>query len=216
MSDVESFVRFCESEFGTAVMDREAEYVKQQVAPDDRILDVGCGIGSLEERFADHDVTGLDRSAAMVRTARQRAPGQFLVGDARALPIRTGAFDAVVFVATLEFVPDVEPALAEAIRVLDADGTFVGLVLNTNSGYVRSNLQREESYFQRMVHRDSGALVAQVRDYVDGTREHFLGIDDETVFESSDPATAAITAVVGSPAPDANGSGQALQGGRDG
>ncbi len=24
MSDVESFIRFCESEFGTAVMDREA------------------------------------------------------------------------------------------------------------------------------------------------------------------------------------------------
>ena len=67
MSDVESFIRFCESEFGTAVMDREASYVKQYVAQDDRILDVGCGIGSLEERFLDHEIIGLDRSEAMIR-----------------------------------------------------------------------------------------------------------------------------------------------------
>jgi ubiquinone/menaquinone biosynthesis C-methylase UbiE len=199
MSDVESFVRFCESEFGTAVMDREADYVKQHVTPDDRILDVGCGIGSLEERFAGYAITGLDRSKAMIRTARQRAPGQFLVGDARALPIRTGAFDAVVFVATLEFVPDVESVLAEAIRVLDSDGTFVGLVLNTKSEYVHSNLQREGSYFQRMIHRDSDALVERVRNYVVGTKEYFFGIDGETVVESSDPATATVTAVVGTP-----------------
>jgi ubiquinone/menaquinone biosynthesis C-methylase UbiE len=199
MSDVDSFVRFCESEFGTAVIDREADYVKQYVEPDDRILDVGCGIGSLEERFAGYAITGLDRSEAMIRAARRRAQGQFLVGDARALPIRTGVFDAVVFVATLEFVPDVKPVLAEATRVLDSAGTFVGLVLNTKSEYVRSNLQREGSYFQRMVHRDTDALVEQIHKYVDGTKEHFLGIDSETVVESSDPATAAVTAVVGTP-----------------
>jgi hypothetical protein len=32
MSDVESFVRFCESEFGSAVMDREATYIKRRIA----------------------------------------------------------------------------------------------------------------------------------------------------------------------------------------
>lgn len=135
----------------------------------------------------------------MVRAARQRAPGRFLLDDVRALPIRTGAFDAVMFVATLEFIPDVERTLAEAIRVLDSDGAFVGLVLNTKSEYVQSHLQREGSYFQRMVHRDSDALIEQVRNYVDGTKENFLGIDGETVVEGSDPTTAAVTAVVGTP-----------------
>jgi len=199
MSDVESFIRFCESEFGTAVMDREADYVKQHVGIDDRLLDVGCGIGSLEERFPEHDPTGIDRSEAMVRTARQRAPGNFLVGDARALPIHTDTVDAVVFVATLEFIPDIESTLAEATRVLKPDGTFVGLVLNTQSDYVQSNLQREGSYFQQMVHRDSDALAAQILDSIDGTKEYFLGIDGTTVFESTDPTTAAVTAVVGTP-----------------
>lgn len=47
MSDVERFIRFCESDFGTAVMDREAASLKQFVDPEDRILDVGAGIGSV-------------------------------------------------------------------------------------------------------------------------------------------------------------------------
>jgi ubiquinone/menaquinone biosynthesis C-methylase UbiE len=199
MSEVERFVRFCESEFGTAVMDREAAFVRQHVSPDDRILDVGCGIGSLEARLGEYDVVGVDRSAAMVRAARDRVSAPFVRGDARRLPIATGSVDAVVFVATLSFVRDVDAALAEAARVLAPGGTFVALVLNARSQYVRSNLEREGSYFQRMVHRDTEALVSKVFEYVDGTREYFLGIERETIVDGTDAETAAVTAVVGTP-----------------
>ena len=201
MSDVESFVRFCESEFGTAVMDREAAYVKQHVGTDDRILDIGCGIGSLEERFTDYEITGLDRAGEMVRTARRRAPASFLQGDARALPIRTDAVDAVVAVATLEFIPRIDAVLEDVTRVLRPDGTFVGLLLNTRSAYVQADLQRDGSYFQQLVHRDTDELIDRIRDHVDGTTEYVLGIEDESVVESSDPSTAAVTAIVGTPSP---------------
>ncbi|MFA9418299.1 class I SAM-dependent methyltransferase [Natrinema sp. HArc-T2] len=199
MSDVESFVRFCESEFGSATMDREAAYVNQHVAANDRILDVGCGIGSLEERFLDHEIIGVDRSESMIRAARDRVSAPFILGDATALPIETASVDTVVFVSTLEFIPNIDAVLAEATRVLTSDGTLVALVLNTRSEYIQSNLQREGSYFQRMVHRDSEVLTATILEYVDGDQEFFLGISDETVFESTDPATAAISAVVGTP-----------------
>ncbi|UVE52002.1 methyltransferase domain-containing protein (plasmid) [Haloferax larsenii] len=199
MSDVESFIRFCESEFGTAVMDREAAYVKQHVAADDRILNVGCGIGSLEERFLDYEIIGLDRSEEMIHAARNRVSASFVLGDATALPIATASVDTVVFISTLEFIPDVDAVLAEATRVLDSDGTLVALVLNTRSEYVQSNLQREGSYFQRMAHRDSEALAETILEYVEGEQEFLLGISDETVFESSDPTAAAISAVVGTP-----------------
>jgi len=202
MSDVESFVQFCESEFGSAVMDREAAYIKQHVAADDRILDVGCGIGSLEERFTDDDIVGIDIAEAIVRTARQRASAPFLVGDARTLPVRTDAVDAVVFVATLEFISEVDAVLREATRVLRPGGRIVALLLNTRSKYVQSNLRRDESYFQRMVHRDSERLADRVLDTIDGTQEYILGIADDTVVESSDPTTAAVTAVVGTPIGD--------------
>ncbi|WP_435185719.1 class I SAM-dependent methyltransferase [Halobellus sp. EA9] len=197
MSDVESFIRFCESEFGTAVMDREAAYVKRHVDTDDRILDVGCGIGSLEERFPDHEMIGVDRSEAMIQAAQDRVTAPFVLGDATALPIATASVDAVVSVSTLEFIPDIGAVLAEATRVLAPSGTLVALVLNTRSEYVQSNLQREGSYFQRMVHRDSEALADTILEYVEGEQEFFLGISDEQVFESTDPSTAAISAVVG-------------------
>ena len=199
MSDVESFIRFCESEFGTAVMDREASYVKQYVAQDDRILDVGCGIGSLEERFLDHEIIGLDRSEAMIQAARDRVSTPFVLGDATALPIPTASVDTIVFVSTLEFIPDTDAVLTEATRVLSSDGTLVALVLNTRSEYVQSNLQREGSYFQRIVHRDSETLTETILEYVDGGQEFFLGISDGDVFESTEPTTAAISAVVGTP-----------------
>ena len=198
MSDVESFSRFCESDFGTAIMDREAADMKQHIAADNRILDIGCGIGSLEERFPN-EMIGLERSEAMIQAARDRVSAPFILGDATALPIATASVDTAVFVSTLEFISDIDAVLTEAIRVLVSDGTFVALVLNTRSEYVQSNLQREGSYFQRMVHRDSEALIETILEYVDGEQEFFLGISDEDVFESTDPMTAAISAVVGSP-----------------
>lgn len=199
MSEVESFIRFCESEFGSAVMNREAAYVNQHVAADDRILDIGCGIGSLEERFPNHKIIGLDRSEAMVQAARERVSAPFVLGDATELPIANGSVDVVVFVSTLEFIPDIDAVLTEATRVLASDGTLVTLVLNTRSEYVQANLQREGSYVQRMVHQDSGELEDTLLEYVDGDQEFFLGISDEEVFESSDPTAAAISAVVGTP-----------------
>lgn len=108
MTDAERFIQFCESEFGATVMDREAAYVKQHVAPEDRILDVGCGIGSLEERFTSYVILGVDQSDAMVRAARERTATQLLRGDAHALPIAPGTVDSVVFVTTLSFISDLD------------------------------------------------------------------------------------------------------------
>ena len=199
MDDVESFIRFCESEFGIAIVDREAAYVKQHVSADDRILDVGCGIGSLEERFPGHEMIGVDRSEAIIRAAQTRVSAPFVLGDATALPVTTASIDTVVFVSTLEFIPEIDAVLAEATRVLAPGGTLVALVLNTRSEYVQSNLQREGSYFQRMVHRDSEGLADTILEYVEGDQEFFLGISDEQVVESTDPSKAAISAVVGTP-----------------
>ncbi|OYR40591.1 SAM-dependent methyltransferase [Halorubrum sp. Ib24] len=199
MSDVRSFVRFCETEFGTAVMDREAAYIRQHVTEDDRILNVGCGIGSLEERLLNYEIIGLDRSEDMVQAARDRVAAPIVLGDATALPIATASVGTVVFVSTLEFIPEVDSALAEATRVLASEGALVALVLNTRSEYVQSNLQREGSYLRRMIHRGSETLTQTILEHVDGEQGFFLGISDEEVFESSDPTTAAISAIVGTP-----------------
>ena len=199
MTDVESFVQFCESDFGRTVMDREAAYLEQFVTTDDRVLDIGAGIGSIEERLSDHDIIGLDISEEMVRTARTRVDCPFLVGDARSLPIADNVVDAVFFVATLEFIPEIEAVLDETVRVLCPDGTVIALILNTRSEYVQSNLERKGSYFQWMKHRDMEALTAVVEEYIEARSEYILGIADEKVFETDDPTEAAMLAISGSP-----------------
>ena len=52
-ADIEKFVRFSNSEFGKKVMEREAEYVYNELRNCIKILDVGCGIGSFEQNLPD-------------------------------------------------------------------------------------------------------------------------------------------------------------------
>ena len=61
-----------------------------------RTLDVACGTGWLTQHLRG-EITGLDASEAMLEIARERVPeGQFVVGDALALPFEDGAFDRVL------------------------------------------------------------------------------------------------------------------------
>lgn len=199
MSDVESFVRFCESDFGTTVMDCEAAYLKQFVDENDIILDIGAGIGSIEERFPDEYIIGFDVSPEMIRKARSRVEAPFIVGDARTLPVVDNRVDVIFSIATLEFIPEVERVLQEITRVLRPDGIMIALLLNTASQYVQTRLDRDSSYFERMVHRDTLELAAIIENYMAVHREYILGIQGHTVVDSSEPSEAALLAVSGSP-----------------
>jgi SAM-dependent methyltransferase len=93
------------------------------VAPGSRWLDVGCGSGTLVETILAHAapraVLGIDRSAGFVAHARARvtdARAAFEVGDAQALPVADGAFDAVVSGLVLNFVPEPSRMVAELAR----------------------------------------------------------------------------------------------------
>ena len=94
-----------------------------------RTLDLGCGTGRNLPLFAAGvRAVGLDPELASLRRARRRAPGAPLVcGSAEALPFRPGAFDTVVCGLVLCSVPDPARGLAEAHRVLRADGTLRAL-----------------------------------------------------------------------------------------
>ena len=91
------------------------------VAGCDRVLDVGCGEGTLARYLSGegHRVTGLDADASVLPGA---GPGpSFTLGDAEDLPFPDESFDAVTMVAVLHHV-DAPRALAEARRVLRPGG----------------------------------------------------------------------------------------------
>ncbi len=94
-----------------------------------RVLDIGCGDGSLVRMMAREgaEATGLEISESQLARARAASPvggESYQVGRAEALPFRDKAFDIVVFFNSLHHVPmvDQEMAVAEAARVLETGG----------------------------------------------------------------------------------------------
>jgi ubiquinone/menaquinone biosynthesis C-methylase UbiE len=105
------------------------------LAPDSRVLDIGCGSGDFTRVIADlvprGSVLGLDPQRALLAEARARAaPNQsFIEGPAqhlgRLLPDGE-RFDGVLSRAALQWVPmpDHAPILVEARRLLRPGGWF--------------------------------------------------------------------------------------------
>jgi SAM-dependent methyltransferase len=100
-----------------------------------RILDVGCGTGSLTRAFLDtappREVVGIDPSPRFVELARDRIRDprvRFETGDAMSLPLETGSFDAAAAMLVLNFVPDPARGLAEMRRVTRGGGLVAGCV----------------------------------------------------------------------------------------
>lgn len=91
-----------------------------------RVLDVGCGTGTLAAALAERanaKVWGIDEDAAMLAVARERVPGSVGLKQARAeqLPFRDAWFERVTFSLVVHLV-DRPLAFAEARRVLSAEG----------------------------------------------------------------------------------------------
>jgi ubiquinone/menaquinone biosynthesis C-methylase UbiE len=93
-----------------------------------RVLDVGCGPGSVLRRLArgfDVEGVGVDASPKMIDVARGEAPEiEFHVGQAEELPFAEASFDAVVARMVVHHL-DRPRAFAEMSRVLGPGGRLV-------------------------------------------------------------------------------------------
>ena len=98
-------------------------------------LDVGCGTGALAAAILEHaqprEVVGVDPSPYFVSYAQQRLNdprASFRVGDAQALPLADGSFDAAAAALVLNFVKDPALAVAEMARTVKPRGTVAAYV----------------------------------------------------------------------------------------
>ena len=93
---------------------RDAYFADLGLPSSARVLEVGCGTGAVCRALAELAETG-EVVGALPNV-------EFVEGDAAALPLANGSFDAVVFHTTLCHVPEPEVALGEAVRVLRRGG----------------------------------------------------------------------------------------------
>jgi SAM-dependent methyltransferase len=132
------------------------------LAPGMRVLDCGCGPGTITldiaQRVGDGSVVGLDLSESQVRLATQGAAARglanisFRQGTAYALPLPDASVDAVFSHALLEHLSDPARAVAEFRRVLKPGG-WLGVCTPDWGGFLYSPATPE--------------LLAAVRAYTD-------------------------------------------------
>jgi SAM-dependent methyltransferase len=94
--------------------------------PGERILDVGCGEGTLTRKIVARGATvlGIDNSPEMIAAARANGIDAVLMGAAD-MPF-AGEFDAAFSNAALHWVFDKEQAARAIFRALNAGGRFAG------------------------------------------------------------------------------------------
>jgi ubiquinone/menaquinone biosynthesis C-methylase UbiE len=102
--------------------------LRLQLAPGQRLLDVGCGTGVLlSEIDPGIHIAGIDLATSMLKLAAERLPpGTALAaGDVARLPFASSSFDVAVSTSSLHYWPDPVAGLREIARVLCAKGRLI-------------------------------------------------------------------------------------------
>ena len=109
----------------------------------ERVLDVGCGTGSLSFCLAQNrdiaNVCGLDFCPAYIDHAKRKNDDvrvEFQVGDACELPFPDGSFEHTLSMLVLQFLPQADRAVREMRRVTRPGGTVAAATWDTIGGLV--------------------------------------------------------------------------------
>ena len=103
--------------------------------PDQRALDVGCGLGTLTESVAaatGAHLTGIDLASSAIAMAIERCRNDdrlsFSCGDAQDLEPVIGPFDAIMAVDSLYFMDDLDATVARLRELIKSTGRLAALV----------------------------------------------------------------------------------------
>lgn len=159
--------------FGFEARFREKQLRLAKLGPGERVLDVGCGTGTLAIAAKRHvgasgSVTGVDPAAEMIEraTAKARRAGvavEFRTGAAEALPFANGAFDVVLSSMMLHHLPREtrRAGVREMFRVVRPGGRLLAIDFGREMGGGTKG-------FLARIHGhggvDPGALMALVTD----------------------------------------------------
>lgn len=112
-----------------------------EVQDGDKVLDVGCGTGSLTRALLDSgpavQVTGIDGSVDYLKVGRRNlGSGRVTLeqGDAQSLPYPDDSFEKCISLLVMNFIPDSTRAVNEMQRVTRAGGSVAAAVWDYGEG----------------------------------------------------------------------------------
>ena len=150
--------------------ERQAAYLLPHLRPGLRVLDFGCGPGTiavgLAKAVAPGELHGVDMEESQVALARSVAEAagrsgntHFRVGDVTALPYADGFFDVAHCHNVLMHVPDTAAVLAEIRRVLKPGGLIACREMIVASSFTHPDfgvIRKAWDMFEDLLEADDG------------------------------------------------------------
>ncbi len=180
------YITSCESEFWQKVFEYEIGYLVSNLQGCRDILSVGCGPAVIEGGLAKQgfSLTGLDVSREVLGHAPDGV--RTVAARAEALPFQPDSFDAVIFVASLQFVETYGKVLDQAAVVIRPNGRVIILLLNPESDFFKKKIRDPASYVHRIKHKNLGEIETAASKNFDIQPEYFLSTSGDRVLERAD------------------------------
>ena len=195
--DVKRYVEICQERFWQNIFQFETEYLVERLQGCHDILSVGCGPAIIEGRLSAYgfNVSGLDISAEALRCAPDSI--RTFAGSAENMPFAESSFDAVIFIASIQFIENYRKVLQQTLNVLKPNGRIILMLLNPESDFFKDRLREPDSYINLIKHRSLNNIEYVVREFYTVQTEYVLGVKGDLIFKSNNPSETALYVIYG-------------------
>ena len=197
MAVMDKYLQSCKTKFWEDVFRAELGYILRELAGAKDVLSVGCGPAIIEAGLSEHgfNVTGLDIS----KEALNQAPDSIRTvrGSMENVDFTESSFDAVIYVASIQFIEKYKEAIKQSARVLRPGGRVLMMLLNPESEFFKEKTQNPDSYINKIKHINLREIEGVVAKYFSVKTEYFLGIKGTRIFQSRDSNLASLYIIKG-------------------
>jgi ubiquinone/menaquinone biosynthesis C-methylase UbiE len=195
--DTQAYLRACRTEFWDKVFQAELEYLLQHLEGSREVLSVGCGPAIIESALSElgFRVTGLDVSQEALACAPDNV--RTVAGRAEDMDFPKTSFDAVIYVASLQFIEDYRKAIEKAAQVLRPAGKLIVMLLNPESAFYKEKAEEPSSYIRKIRHTSLEEIESAIAEHFHMRTEYFMGVKDGRVFQSQSPGEASLYIIRG-------------------
>jgi len=169
------YLQSCKTEFWKNVFKAELDYILRELKGAKDILSVGCG-------------PALSQAPDSIRT---------VAGSAENMDFADSGFDAVIYVASMQFIDKYREAVKQTVRVLRPGGRLLAMLLNSESEFFKEKTKKPDSYVNKIKHTSVKDIEKTIAQYFSVQTEYFLGIKGKDIFESCSPDLASLYVIKG-------------------
>jgi len=194
---IQKYLQSCRTEFWQKVFQNEIDYLLRRLEGCRDVLSVGCGPAIIETVLSERGfcVTGLDISLEALACALEGV--RTIAGRAEDMPFAESSFDAVVYVASMQFIEDYRKAIENTVRVLRPDGRIIVMLLNPRSVFFKEKVANPESYVRNIKHTNLKEIESAIAEHFHVQTEYFMGMRDGCIIESREPGEAILYIING-------------------